>query len=148
VGYTLAEKLIAAKAGQEAVHAGEIVSAEPDRLLFNDYVGSLVFEKLDELGVEKLKDPERVFVAIDHNIPAFSVDAADKYVSFHENAKKYGITRISNLGSHGIGHQMMVENYVKPLELAVGRSLTKPQAKSCRPSHWESLLWEFWRMAD
>lgn len=120
MGNTLVEKLIARNLSASSVKAGDIVAVTADRLLFNDYVGLLVFAKLHELGVTEIKNPERVFVAIDHNIPAFNVDAADKYVKLHEEAERFGIGRISKTGFHGIGHQMMVENYVRPLEIAFG----------------------------
>ena len=57
---------------------------------------------------------------MDHQLPAFTVEAADKLVMFREKAKKSGITNISRPGWHGIGHQTMVEELVKPLQVAVG----------------------------
>ena len=120
MGKTLAEKLLARSSGRE-VRAGEIVSARADRILINDYVGDLVFSKLKALGVDRLAfDPERIMLVTDHNLPAFTVDAADKLVRFRDYAKQYGITHTTKLGMHGIGHQMMIEGFVHPLELAVG----------------------------
>ena len=120
MGATLAEKLIARGTRDGIARAGEIVSVAADRILFNDYVGSLVFEKLEELGLRQLKSPEKVFLAIDHNIPAFTVAAADKYALFQEKAKEYGFAKVSKMGQHGIGHQMMAEGFAAPLEICVG----------------------------
>ena len=120
MGATLTEKLIARSMGVEAVRAGEIVSVPTHRVLFNDYVGALLFSKLEQLGVTALPHPERAFLAVDHQMPAFTVEAADRLVMFREKAAKYGITHITKPGWHGIGHQMMVEELVRPLEVAVG----------------------------
>lgn len=117
---TLAEKMIASHTGASQVRAGEIVSVAVDRLLINDYVGAIVFSKLEELGYEKIVHPERVFLNIDHNLPSFTVEAADKLVLFQEKAARYGITHFTKIGHHGIGHQLMCESFVRPYEIAVG----------------------------
>ncbi|WP_368271502.1 aconitase/3-isopropylmalate dehydratase large subunit family protein [Enterocloster lavalensis] len=120
LGATLVEKLIAMGADRSCVRAGEIVSVSVDRLLINDYVGDLIFSTLEELGCKKIVAPENVYLVIDHNVPSFSVAAADKMVRFKEKADQYGITHMTELGKHGIGHQLMVEKFVRPLEIAVG----------------------------
>jgi 3-isopropylmalate/(R)-2-methylmalate dehydratase large subunit len=117
---TLVEKLIARGAGCMRVNAGEIVSVSVDRLLVNDYVGDLVFSMLEKIKCENVINPEKVYLAIDHNMPSFSVAAADKLVRFKEKAEQYGITHMTQVGRHGIGHQLMVENFTRPLEIAVG----------------------------
>lgn len=119
MGYTLAEKLISAHTNGP-VHAGDIVSVSVDRLLVNDYVGALVFSRLEEMHCNNIVHPERVFLNIDHNLPSFTVAAADKMVLFREKAAQYSITHTTRIGNHGIGHQLMVENFVQPCELALG----------------------------
>ena len=120
MGLTLVEKLLSRKIASGPVKAGEIINVSVDRLMFNDYVGSMIFASLDDLNINAVKNPEKVFIAIDHNIPAFNVDAADKYVLFHKKACEYGIKNVTCAGDNGIGHQMMVERYVKPLDIALG----------------------------
>lgn len=120
MGSTLAEKLIGSHTGTGSARAGEIVSVPVDRLLINDYVGAIVFSKLEALGYRKVAHPDRVFLNIDHNLPSFTVEAADKLVLFREKAEKYGLTHNTRIGSHGIGHQLMCEGFVRPYELAVG----------------------------
>lgn len=116
---TLVEKILAAHAGREKVEAGEIISVDVDRLLINDYVGAIIFSQLEELGYQKIAHPERVFLNIDHNLPSFTVAAADKMVLFREKAAQYGIGRSTRVGQHGIGHQLMCEKFVRPHEVAV-----------------------------
>lgn len=120
MGATLAEKLIAMGAGKSTVQANEIVSVSADRLMINDYVGDLIFSTLAEMGCEQIVAPEKIYLVLDHNMPSFTVAAADKLVRFKEKAKQYGIIHMTEVGNHGIGHQMMVENFVRPQEIAMG----------------------------
>ena len=120
MGSTLVEKILARHAEKNTVHAGEIISISVDRLLINDDVGELVFSSLEELGCDRIINPDNVFLNIDHNLPAFTVKAADKMVLFREKSKQYGITHTTRIGQHGIGHQLMMENFVQPLEIALG----------------------------
>ena len=88
--------------------------------MINDYVGDLIFSSLGEMKQEQILHPERIYLAIDHNYPSFSVDAADKLVRLKKMAKQYGITHMTRMGAHGISHQLMVEHFVRPLEIALG----------------------------
>ena len=117
MGQTLVEKILARHtAGQ--IRVGDIVSVKVDRLLINDYVGEMIFSKLDEMGCQKILCPERIITNTDHNLPAFNVKAADKYVLFKEKSKQYGFKNIE-VGEHGIGHQIMCERFVHPHEVVV-----------------------------
>lgn len=117
---TLVEKLLARAAGCSTLQAGDIITVPADRLMINDYIGSLIFTKLNDLHVERIVRPESVLLAIDHNMPSFTVEAADRLVMFRKMAEKYGISHFAKVGFHGISHQMMVEDFVQPLELAFG----------------------------
>lgn len=119
VKLTLAEKLISRNTGTQ-VRAGEIVSVRADRLMINDYVGDMVFSALEEMNCTQLVRPEGVYLAIDHNLPSFTVAAADKMVRFREKARQYHIPHMTKVGRHGVGHQLMVEQFVQPLEIALG----------------------------
>ncbi len=118
MGLTLAEKLLSLHHEGGPVRAGEIVSLCVDRLLINDYVGEMIFSKLEELDIGEVMHPERVIVNTDHNLPAFTVKAADKYVLFREKCRQYGFAEIP-YDRGGIGHQLMCESYVRPHEIAV-----------------------------
>ena len=120
MGLTLVEKLLKRATGLENLRAGEIVSVPVDKLMINDYVGDLVFSTLEKLECRELVNPDGVYLAVDHNCPSFTVEAADKLVRFRQKAKEYHITHISELGRHGISHQMMVEGFVHPLDVALG----------------------------
>ncbi len=118
MGKTLVEKILGRHTAAGEVKVGEIISAEVDRLLINDYVGEIIFSKLEEMHVSEVVHPERVVLNTDHNLPAFTVKAADKYVLFKEKSRAYGICHIP-AGEGGIGHQVMSERFVHPGEITV-----------------------------
>ena len=118
MGHTLAEKLIGRKTGCP-VSPGQIVETGVDRLMINDYVGELVFSQLDALGCRRVREPEKIFLCFDHQLPAFTTRWADRHVLLREAAARLGIREVTAFGCHGIGHQLMAERYVRPLELAV-----------------------------
>lgn len=117
---TLVEKLISKRLGAKVVKVGEIVPLPVDKLLINDYVGDIVFSALGDLGCKEIRNPHNIFLNIDHNLPSFTVDAADKMVRFNERAKQFGLKRNTKFGNHGIGHQLMIEDFVKPYDIALG----------------------------
>ncbi len=117
---TLAEKIIAKHAGLEEVHPGQIVDVEVDRLLVNDMNAPTVFRSFEELGVSRVVCPERVLVGIDHQVPPVDVKAANHLVRDREFCNKYKLPLFTEIGRHGVGHQVMVENFTRPDEIAVG----------------------------
>ncbi len=117
---TLAEKIIARHAGRETVHPGEIVDVEIDRLLVNDMNAPTVFRSFEELGVDRVACPERVLVGIDHQVPPVDVKAANALVRDREFCAKYQLPLFTEIGRHGVGHQVMIENFTRPDEIAVG----------------------------
>ena len=66
---TLAEKILAAHAGLEAVVPGQIVVCAVDVAIAQDGTGPLAIQQIEELGVTTVKAPTCVFF-IDHAAPA------------------------------------------------------------------------------
>ena len=66
---TLAEKILAAHAGLDAVVPGQIVVAAVDVAIAQDGTGPLAIQQLEELGAATVKAPICVFF-IDHAAPA------------------------------------------------------------------------------
>ena len=69
MGMTMAEKVLARSSGQKAVAAGDFVTATVDRTMCHEAF-VLCAMKLMGLGVDRLFDPERVIVILDHYFPA------------------------------------------------------------------------------
>lgn len=120
MGMTLAEKILARAAGKAEVKAGEFVVAEIDRALMHDIFAAGVFDLLDEVGYDRVFDPDRTVVVIDHMVPAPSAEAAALHVRIREHVARLGIKSFYDAGE-GICHQLMPEQgHVRPGDLIVG----------------------------
>jgi homoaconitate hydratase family protein len=117
---TFAEKALAAKAGRVSVHAGEIVTCKPDRLLMHDNAAAItdkIAKDLEEFGVA---DPGQPVIVLDHVIPAADEKTATGHRKVRDFVGRYGIEHFFDVGT-GVCHQVMVEKgLVLPGTLAVG----------------------------
>lgn len=107
-GMTMAEKTLASASGLERVVPGQYVTAKVDRLMITECF-PLVYQYLEELGIDKLADPGSVTIAFDHEAPASTIQAATWQARSRELAEKLGISSLFDMGK-GIGHQLVVEN--------------------------------------
>jgi len=117
---TIVEKIIAQKAGLQEVHPGEIVDVEVDRLMINDLLGPTVFKNFTALGAEKIVNPERILFGVDHHAPPIDAKQADTLNFCRMFCKEHKLPGFLELGRHGIGHQLMCEDFTRPGEIAVG----------------------------
>ena len=69
MGQTLVEKIISNHAGK-SVKAGELVIANVDVCAVQDGTGPLTVQEFKKLGKEKLNNPERTILFIDHASPS------------------------------------------------------------------------------
>ncbi len=105
---TWAEQILAAKSGRDRVQPGEYVVARLDGFMMHDIFAADVLGLLDEVGIARLHDPERVTVVFDHMVPPPSVAAAAHQRKARELAIRYGIRHFHEMG-RGVSHQVMVE---------------------------------------
>jgi len=121
LGYTFVEKLLASKAGQSEVKAGEIVRVSPDRLMSVSASNVIPINFFRQLGVEKVWDPDRIVLILDHETPSHTTDHTNSHQLVREFARDQGITRLFDVGE-GICHQIMVEKGLAfPGELILGK---------------------------
>jgi methanogen homoaconitase large subunit len=108
MGRTLAEQILSRAAGRE-VRAGDLVVVEPDLVMAHDSLTpSIVRIMREELGVDRVHDPERVAVVIDHVAPASTTGTANQQNAVRRFAAEQGIARFFDVG-RGICHQVLVE---------------------------------------
>jgi 3-isopropylmalate/(R)-2-methylmalate dehydratase large subunit len=120
MGMTLAEKILARAAGRARVAAGEFVVAEVDLALLHDIFALAAFQGLREVGRDRVFDPERVAVVIDHLVPAPTAAAAELHRRIREEVGALGIRRFFDAGA-GICHQLLAEGgHVRPGMVVVG----------------------------
>ena len=118
---TFAEKILAAKSGQGEVKPGQIVHAEPDRLMSVSASNIIPINYFNELGVEKVLDPDKIVLILDHETPPSLPDHANSHALVRRFAAEQGINKLFDVGE-GICHQLMVEQGLAfPGELILGK---------------------------
>ena len=117
MGQTLAEKIISEHAGKD-VKAGELVIAKVDVTAVQDGTGPLTVQEFKKLGKEKLFNPERTILFIDHASPSPRKELSNTHTVLRNFSKEYGAV-LSDVGA-GVCHQRLVETFVNPGEILVG----------------------------
>ncbi len=117
MGQTLAEKIISEHAGHK-VKPGELVIANVDVAAVQDGTGPLTVQEFKKLGIDKLHNPERSILFIDHSSPSPRKELSNTHKVLRDFAKEYGAI-LSDVGA-GVCHQRLVETFVNPGEILVG----------------------------
>lgn len=99
-------KILAAAAGKEQVHPGEIITAKVDLVGVND-VYQIVVKSFQEMLGTKVWDPQKVYIFLDHNAPASDLKVAEAHKIFREFAQEQGCQLIDV--NEGIGHNLLPE---------------------------------------
>src|ERR1700716_3337461 len=119
---TMTEKILARASGREAVRPGDLLLARGDfamgHALTIPPAGRIMRE---QMGAERIWDPERVAVVQDHFQPAKDAASATLGRLTREFARDMGITWYFEVGQGGICHTVLPERgLVLPGELVVG----------------------------
>jgi len=119
LGYTIAEKILKRASGSEKVEPGDIVNARVDVAMSHDNA-ALVSKVFGEIGVEKVWDPSRIIIPIDHRVPANNIKTAEGHKKIREFVKAQGIEHFYDV-KEGVCHQIMPEfGHVVPGSLIAG----------------------------
>jgi 3-isopropylmalate/(R)-2-methylmalate dehydratase large subunit len=115
MGYTITEKILARAAGLPAVHAGDEIMAKPDFVLAYDFPGytDVYFKQMkEEFGIDKVAEPERFGIFIDHMVPV----ATPKEEELHKGTRAWCAENdVPLFERRGIGHQVAAEvGYATP----------------------------------
>ena len=117
MGQTLVEKIISLHSDHQ-VRAGELVIAKVDVCAVQDGTGPLTVEEFKKLGKDKLYNPERTILFIDHASPSPRKELSNMHTTLRDFSRDYGAV-LSEVGS-GVCHQRLVETFVNPCEILVG----------------------------
>jgi len=121
VSQTITEKILAAHAGKETVHPGELLSARIDLALANDITAPIAIELFEQSETSSVFDPEKIALVPDHFVPNKDVNSAKQVQVMRGFAKKYGIKHFFELGEMGIEHVLLPEQgLVLPGEVVIG----------------------------
>ena len=89
MGQTIAEKILARAAGLETVQAGQEIEVRPDFVIAYDFPGytDVIFKQMEEeFGIDRVTDPERFALFIDHMVPAVALHEEE----LHQNTRDWG----------------------------------------------------------
>lgn len=119
MGRTFAEKLLARAAGIPDAQAGAIVDAYPG-LIMSHAASWRCIRTLERLGTDRLYDPDRIAMVMDHNSPAYTAKTAGDQKLCREFARSHGIKKFYDVDA-GIAHVVLMENgHVRPGMLLIG----------------------------
>jgi 3-isopropylmalate/(R)-2-methylmalate dehydratase large subunit len=126
---TITEKILAQASGKSKVSPGDVVFAKIDKVMMHDVSGPGVIKVFSELEkkkgkkLERIWDPDRVWITEDHFVPAVDRVSAENVIALSNWTKKFGIKKHFKygLGQYGICHTLSHEEaLVLPGEVYVG----------------------------
>jgi 3-isopropylmalate/(R)-2-methylmalate dehydratase large subunit len=106
---TAAEKILARASGAAATRAGDIVYPNVDFAMIHDGVVMGAKQELDELGIDRLFDPERVLMVTDHDVVYLNDRAVARGAFNRKAAKAWGVKHFYDAGRGGHGHIFPME---------------------------------------
>jgi homoaconitate hydratase family protein len=118
LGKTFSEKVLGKNAGKD-VRAGDVVTVSPDFVLSHDNSAAIIKE-FQKLGVEKVSNPDKIVIVLDHVVPA----ASEKYALNHKEIRifveRQSIENFFDV-NNGICHQVFSERgFAMPGKLVLG----------------------------
>src|SRR5919198_2099870 len=118
---TMSEKILAKKSGKASVVAGDLVTARPDVIMSNDITTAMSAVILQEHGIERLADPDKLYVVMSHFVPAKDIASARMAKTCREFVEKFAVRHYFEAGQGGIEHALLPdEGYVVPGDLVLG----------------------------
>lgn len=118
MGKTIAEKIFSNHCGRE-VRAGELVVSEVDFMMGQDGTSPLAIRAFEELGGEKVADPGRVALVIDHSSPSPLEGVSNLHAMMRSFASQQGVS-IYDVG-YGVCHCLLPEQgHVAPGDIVIG----------------------------
>jgi len=117
-GKTIAEKIFSNHSGTDA-RAGDIVVADVDFVMGQDGTSPLAIRALRNMGVEKVFDPDKVALVMDHSSPSPNEGVSKLHTIMREFGRETGC-HVYDVGC-GVCHQLIPEQgHVVPGDLMVG----------------------------
>jgi 3-isopropylmalate/(R)-2-methylmalate dehydratase large subunit len=109
MGYTIAEKILARVSDKKGVRAGDEIMAKPDFVIAYDFPGytDVYFKQMKEdFGIERVAEPERYAIFIDHMVPATSPKEEELHIGTRNWCAENNVALYER---RGIGHQVAAE---------------------------------------
>ena len=117
---TLAEKILAAHANRDTVSPGEFINVRVDLILANDITAPIAIREFNNLGLEKVFDPQKIVMVPDHFVPNKDIASAEQAKIMREFCREQGIIHFE-VGEMGIEHVLLPEKgLVLPGDVVIG----------------------------
>ncbi|OAG26718.1 3-isopropylmalate dehydratase large subunit [Thermodesulfatator autotrophicus] len=118
---TLAEKILAAKAGLPFVEPGQLIDCPVDLALANDITAPIAIKIFREAGIPKVFDRTKIVLVMDHFTPNKDIQSAEQVRFCREFAREQGIIHYYEGGNCGIEHVLLPEEgLVVPGDVVIG----------------------------
>ncbi len=109
MGMTMTQKILASKAGQTTVHAGQFIEADIDLALGNDITTPVAIREFERSGAGKVFDKNKVAIVPDHFTPNKDLKAAEQCKYIRGFAVRQDLTNYFEVGQMGIEHCLIPE---------------------------------------
>ena len=96
--------------------SGDIVVVDVDLAMAQDSTAPLAIRSFDEMGIDRLYDPSRVLLVIDHTFPA----ADEKVANLHAMIRKFALKHNCMVVEGSISHQYILEYLAAPGMMILG----------------------------
>ncbi len=96
--------------------AGDIVIVDVDLAMAQDSTGPLAIRSLNEMGIDKIYDPSKVLLVIDHTFPAADEKVANLHAMIRDFVSKHNCMLVEG----SISHQYILEYLANPGMVILG----------------------------
>lgn len=118
---TMTQKILAAHAGLDEVHAGQLIEANLDIVLGNDVTTPVAINEFENCGASKVFDKSKISFVLDHFTPNKDIKSAENCLQVREFAKKFDIEHFYDVGEMGVEHALLPEKgIVLPGDAIIG----------------------------
>ena len=110
MGMTMTQKILAAHAGKDEVHAGELIQAKLDMVLANDITAPVAIGEFPRFGRKDVFDRKKIALVPDHFAPNKDIKAAAQCACMRQFAREHGVENYFEVGHDcGIEHALLPE---------------------------------------
>jgi 3-isopropylmalate/(R)-2-methylmalate dehydratase large subunit len=121
MGMTITEKILAAHAGAEKVHPGDLINSTIDIVMGHDISTPAAIDELERIGADRVFDKEKLVLVLDHFAPNKDITSAENCKRVRAFAKRHQVSHYFEVGEMGIAHALLPEKgIVLPGDVVVG----------------------------
>jgi 3-isopropylmalate/(R)-2-methylmalate dehydratase large subunit len=118
---TITEKILAKASGHKQLVPGQLIDATLDMVMCHDVTTPPAIAMLQQHGLDRVFDPDRIVVTPDHFQPAKDIASAELHKRLDTWARRHKITYYYPIGRAGVCHAILPEQgHIRPGEVIVG----------------------------